>query len=147
MGWLHQIDYWHWLVVAVVLVVLEVFSPGVYFLWLGVAAALVGGVLWLIPELSWQVQFVLFALFSIASIGLLRLLLARHPISTDEPTLNRRGEQYIGRVLVLSEPIENGMGKVRVDDTLWRVEGADAPVGQRVRVTGVDGAVLRVKSE
>ena len=145
MEWLNQIDYWHWLVAAVVLVVLEILSPGVFFMWLGVAAAVVGGVLWLIPELSWQTQFVLFAVFSVVSIGVARMVLARRPIATDQPALNRRGEQYIGRTLVLSEPIENGIGKVRVDDTQWRVEGPDAPAGRRVRVTGVDGAVLKVE--
>ncbi len=145
MEWLNQIDYWHWLVAAVVLVVLEILSPGVFFMWLGVAAAVVGGVLWLIPELSWQTQFVLFAVFSVVSIGVARMVLARRPIATDQPALNRRGEQYIGRTLVLSEPIENGIGKMRVDDTQWRVEGSDAPAGRRVRVTGVDGAVLKVE--
>lgn len=144
---LDQIDYWHWLIVAVALVVLEIFSPGVFFLWLGVAAAVVGGVLWLMPELSWQTQFVLFAVFSVVSIGIARMVLVRRPIATDEPTLNRRGEQYVGRTLVLSEAIENGIGKVRVDDTQWRVSGVDSPLGARVRVTGVDGAVLTVEPE
>ncbi len=145
MSWLDQIDYWYWLVAAVVLVVLEILSPGVFLMWLGLAAAIVGGLLWLMPGLSWQAQFVLFAVFSVLSIGLARIVLARRPIRSDAPTLNRRGEQYIGRVLTLSQPIENGVGKVRVDDTLWRVEGADAPAGSHVRVVGVDGAVLRVE--
>jgi len=144
---LDQIDYWHWLIAAVVLVVLEVFSPGVFFLWLGVAAAVVGGILWLMPELSWQTQFVMFAVLSVVSIIVARVVLIRRPIETDEPTLNRRGEQYVGRVLVLTEAIENGVGKVRVDDTQWRVNGVDSPAGTRVRVTGVDGTVLRVEPE
>lgn len=144
---LEQIDYWHWLIVAVVLVVLEVFSPGVFFLWLGVAAAVVGGVLWLMPELSWQTQFVLFAVLSVVSIAVVRMVLVRRPIETDEPSLNRRGEGYVGQVLVLTEAIENGVGKVRVDDTQWRVVGADSPAGTRVRVTGMEGAVLRVEPE
>ena len=144
---LDQIDYWHWLIAAVVLVVLEVFSPGVFFLWLGVAAAVVGGILWLMPELSWQTQFVMFAVLSVVSIIVARMVLIRRPIETDEPTLNRRGEQYVGRVLVLTEAIENGVGKVRVDDTQWRVNGMDSPAGTRVRVTGVDGTVLRVEPE
>jgi membrane protein implicated in regulation of membrane protease activity len=137
--------YWHWLVLAVALVALEIASPGVFFLWLGVAAAAVGAVLWLAPELSWQIQLLLFALLSVASIALARLLLRKRPIRTDEPALNRRGERYLDRVLILDTPIENGVGRVRVDDTLWRVEGPDQPAGHRVRVTGVDGTVLRVE--
>lgn len=147
MDLLSQADYWHWLIAAALLILLEVFSPGVYFLWLGVAAAVVAGIYWLVPELSWQAQFFLFAVFSIASIVLVRAILTRRPIGTDEPTLNRRGEQYLGRVLVLEKAIENGVGRVRVDDTLWRVEGVDCPAEARVRVIGVDGAVLKVEPE
>lgn len=147
MSWLSQLDYWHWLVLGIVLVVLEVLSPGVYFLWLGVAAIVVGGVLYGLPDLSWQMQLVLFAVFSVVSIALARIFLERHPIESDEPALNRRGEQYIGRVLTLAEPIENGVGRVKVDDTIWRVEGPDCPAGTRVRVVGVDGVVFQVEPE
>ncbi len=147
MSWLSQIDYWHWLVLGIVLVVLEVLSPGVYFLWLGIAAIVVGGILYGLPDMTWQMQLVLFAVFSVVSIALARILLQRHPIESDEPALNRRGEQYIGRVLTLSEPIENGVGRVKVDDTIWRVEGPDCPAGTRVRVVGVDGVVFQVEPE
>ncbi len=145
MSWLEHIDYWHWLILAVVLLALEVVSPGVFFLWLGLAAAGVGGLLWWMPDLVWQTQLVIFAVLSVLSIGVARGVLRRRPIATDAPTLNRRGEQYVGRVLTLSEPIENGVGRVRVDDTLWRVEGPDAPAGSRVRVVGVDGTLFRVE--
>lgn len=147
MEWLAQLDYWHWLIAAVVLVLLEVFSPGIFFLWMGIAAALVAGLLWLWPEMSWQLQLLLFGLLSIVSVVTARAILVRRPIETDEPTLNRRGEQYLGRVLVLDRAIENGVGRVRVDDTLWRVQGEDCAVNTRVRVIGVDGAVLRVEPE
>jgi len=144
---LAQLDYWHWLIAASVLVLLEVFSPGIFFLWMGIAAALVGGLLWLWPEMSWQLQLLLFGLLSIASVVSARMILVRRPIETDEPTLNRRGEQYLGRVLVLDRAIENGVGRVRVDDTQWRVQGEDCAANTRVRVIGVDGAVLLVEPE
>ena len=64
---------------------------------------------------------------------------------SDHPTLNRRGEQYIGQVFVLDTAIARRFGKVRVGDTHWRVTGADAPAGMRVRVTDVDGVVLVVE--
>ena len=61
---------------------------------------------------------------------------------SDQPELNRRGAQLIGRVLVLAEAIEGGRGKVRVGDTLWPVEGPDAPAGAEVRVTAAKTTVL-----
>ena len=75
------------------------------------------------------------------------MLMTRGGMVSDEPHLNRRGEQYIGRVFTLDVAIVNGQGKVRVDDTTWKVQGDDCPVGTRVRVHGVDGVVLLVKVE
>jgi len=144
---LDQLDYWHWFVLAVVLVLLEVFSPGVFFIWMGIAAGIVGAILLAFPELHWQYQLLIFAGLSVIDIFAARLILQHHPIHTDEPTLNRRGEQYVGRVFTLAEPIVNGEGKIRVDDSTWKVRGADGPTGQRVRVTGVDGVVLLVRPE
>ncbi len=144
-GWFEAALYWHWLVLGIVLVVLEVFSPGVFFLWLGLSAGLVGGLLWLMPELAWTTQLLLFALFSVVSVVVWRLWLARHPTPSDRPTLNRRGEQYIGRRFTLEQPMHDGQGWVRVDDGRWKVAGPDLPAGTRVEVVGVDGATFQVR--
>lgn len=139
-----QINYWHWWVLAVIFVVLEVFSPAAFFLWMGVAAGLVGFIVLAMPELAWEYQFLAFAIFSVASIVLSRRYLDLHPIETDQPRLNRRGEQYVGRTFTLAESIVNGYGKIKVDDTSWKVEGEDCEAGAQVKVTGVDGVVLQV---
>lgn len=144
MDWLAPVEYWHWWVLGVVLLILEVFSPGAFFLWLGLAAGVVGIALLVLPDLGWQLQLLLFAVLSVVSIVVGRIWLKRHPIETDLPTLNRRGEQYIGRVFTLEVPVVNGNGKIRVDDTTWKIRGDDRPPGSRVRVTGVDGTVLLV---
>jgi membrane protein implicated in regulation of membrane protease activity len=68
---------------------------------------------------------------------------ARH--ATDQPDLNRRPEQLVGRVLVVEEAIDSGRGKVRAGDTLWPVQGPDAPPGAEVRVTAAHGTVLQVE--
>jgi membrane protein implicated in regulation of membrane protease activity len=59
--------------------------------------------------------------------------------------LNRRAEQYVGRVFTLSEPIVNGTGKIRVDDSSWKVSGADCDANTKVKVISVDGTVLKVE--
>lgn len=137
-------EFWHWLVLALVFVAVEPFVPGTFFLWMGISAGLVGLLLWLAPGLSFELQVLAFAILSVVAIVLSRRYLARHPIETDEPLLNRRAEQYVGRVFTLREPILNGRGRLRVDDTVWRVEGEDCEAGARVEVTGVSGTVLRV---
>ena len=141
---LESLQFWHWLVLGVVLLILEVFAPTVFFMWLAIAAGIVGLVLALFPDLGWQMQLVLFAVLSVISVVAGRSWFTRHPIKTDQPTLNRRGEQYIGRVFTLDEPVVNGTGKIRVDDTTWKINGADCVAGTRVRVTGVNGTVLLV---
>ncbi|MEW8028859.1 MAG: NfeD family protein [Candidatus Thiodiazotropha sp.] len=144
MQWLTQLDYWHWLILAVVLMILEVFSPGAFLLWLGLAAGTVGLLLLLIPEITWQIQILLFALLSVAIIVLVRAFLQRRPIETDQPHLNRRGEQYLDRTFTLQEPIVNGEGRIHVDDTTWKITGEDCPAGTRIRISGVQGVVLQV---
>lgn len=144
MEWVESVEFWHWWVFAVALIVVEILSPAAFFLWLGIAAGLVGVILLAMPDLTWQAQLGAFAVLSVVSMFLGRAWLRRNPSTTDQPTLNRRGEQYIGRVFTLSEPIVNGVGKIRVDDTTWKVNGSDCPSGSRVRVAGVDGVVLRV---
>lgn len=142
-----QIDFWHWWVLAVIFVVLEVFSPAAFFLWLGFAAGIVGLVVMLMPDLSWEIQLTLFAVFSVISTVVGRRYFFFHLQSSDHPRLNRRGEQYIGRVFTLGQPIVNGLGKIKVDDTTWKISGEDCDAGMQVRVTGVDGVVLKVEPD
>ena len=141
----YQPDFWHWWILALALIIAETLLPGPFFLWMGISALVLGLVAWLIPAMGWEMQLMLFAVLSLVSIVGWRQWQRRHPDESDHPTLNRRGEQYIGQVFVLDTAIANGFGKVRVGDTHWRVTGSDAPAGMRVRVTGVDGVVLVVE--
>jgi membrane protein implicated in regulation of membrane protease activity len=137
--------FWHWWVVALVLIIVEMVAPGFFLMWIGGAAAVTGLITLIAPSLPWQVQFLIFGVLSVASVVGARYYIKRNPIVTADATLNRRGAQYVGRTFSLEEAIVNGIGKVRVGDTLWRAEGPDLPVGDRVKVTGVDGAALKVE--
>lgn len=137
--------FWHWWAAAVLLLIVELLVPGMFFLWMAESAAVVGALLWIFPRLSPEMQLILFSLLSLASIAVYRRYLHKHPIGSDRPLLNRRADQYIGRVFVLDAPIVNGRGKIRVDDSSWRVEGEDMAAGTRVRVAAAEGVVLRVE--
>lgn len=140
------INYWHWWILALILLGVEVLVSGFFLLWMGVSAAAVGMLVLILPELTWQLQVFWFAVFSVGSIVGFKWWQRRHPPRTDQPALNRRGDQYRGRVLTLTRPIHNGFGEVRVDDTTWRVRGPDLPAGARVRVVGTDGNLLEVEA-
>jgi hypothetical protein len=141
---IEQLNQWHWWILAVVLIILEVFAPGAFFLWLGISAGVVGGLIYLMPDISWEYQILIFSVLSVVSIIVWRKFFRTSPTDTDQPALNRRGEQYVGRVFTLEEPIVNGQGKIRVDDSTWKIHGDDCTAGTRVEVTGVEGTVLRV---
>jgi hypothetical protein len=137
-------EFWHWLVLALVLVGVEPFVPGTFFLWMGISAVAVGLLLWQLPALSVETQLLAFAVLSVATIVASRRYLQRHPLESDHPLLNRRAARYVGQTFTLQEPIVNGRGRLRVDDGMWRIEGEDCAAGSVVAVTGVDGTTLRV---
>ena len=100
----------------------------------------------LLPDLDWRWRFALFAVLSVASIFISRKYLKRKPIATDQPTLNRRAEQYIGREAILEEPITSGTGRIILGDGSWRVRGPDLPIGTRVKVVDSTGGRLVVEA-
>jgi len=142
---LDQLGHWHWWILAAVLIILEVFAPGAFFLWLGIAAVAVGGVAYVFPNMGWEYQILLFSVLSVISIVIWRKYFRSTPGDTDQPHLNRRGEQYVGRVFTLDEPVSDGMGKIRVDDSTWKIRGEDCPAGTQVEITGVDGTILQIR--
>ena len=145
MEWLDHIVFWHWWILAGLLLILELTAPAFFFLWVGIAAAAVGLILLVFPTISLEIQLILFAIASVVSVLAWRKYRESRPLKTDQPNLNRRGHQYIGGVFSLNDPISNGVGKVTVDDSTWRVKGPNLPVGTHVRVTGVDGVVFTVE--
>jgi hypothetical protein len=136
---------WNWLILAAIFFVLELLAPGAFMLWLGVSALLVGlisfGIDW-----PWQYQLVAFAVFALASIPLWRRFAHRVEKVGDQPFLNRRADAFVGREFTLEKPIVAGNGTVKIDDTIWRLAGADAPAGSRVKVVRADAAMLVVEA-
>lgn len=140
-----EIVFWHWWAFGVFLLIVELLAPGMYFLWMAESAFVVGVIKLIVPALSWEYQLILFSVLSIVSIVVFRLFLKRHPIETDQPLLNQRAAQYIGRLFTLEYPIVNGQGRIRVDDSTWKVQGEDCEPGSKVRVVAAEGVVLKVE--
>lgn len=140
-----QLEFWHWMILAAVLAGIEILTPGFFFLWLGGAALVTGILALIVPALSWENQVLAFAVLSGASV--LGWYKFRHTLTSasDDMTLNRRGEQLLGRNATLSEPIINGRGQIRIDDTVWRCEGPDLAAGTQVKVVAMRGAMVTVE--
>lgn len=135
---------WNWLILAGLFFLLEILAPGIFLIWFGIAAAIVGA-LALVFDVAWQWQLVLFAILSLAAVVAVRKFLRTDDTQSDRPLLNRRAQQHVGKSYLVADAIENGRGKVKIGDSLWRVEGPDAAQGARVKVTGADGNTLIVE--
>lgn len=134
-----------WAALAVVLFATEALLPGAFMLWMGIAAAVVFALVWLFDGMSLLLQVVLFVVLSFVSIQVYRTWFRKAARQSDQPLLNRRAEQLVGRVVVLEQAIVDGSGRAKVDDALWVVAGPDLPVDSRVRVVAVDGMTLKVQ--
>lgn len=135
---------WGWIVLGGALLALEIAVPGASLIWLGIAAILTG-LLTFAVTLGWDMQIVVFAILAIVAVVAGRRMAPKPGQASDRPFLNRRTEAYVGRVFTLEQAMESGAGVVRIEDTIWRVEGPDLPAGTTVRVVRAEGPVLYVE--
>ncbi|MFA7439903.1 MAG: NfeD family protein [Sphingomonadaceae bacterium] len=134
---------WGWLSVAAVAAGLEILLPGAFMIWLA-AAALATAIATLLLSLGVGWQMGAFALFAFLAVMASLQLKRRHPITSDDPALNRRGVRLVGEHVTVVVALAGGEGRVRLGDTVWTAHGADAPVGARLVVTGLSGNALQV---
>ena len=140
------VEFWHWWVLGGALVILEAFAPGFVFLWLGIAAGVVGLALLAWPSLALELQLLAFAALSLASVFAWRWWQSTRPESAGHLKLNRRGAQLVGRRFRLVEPIVNGRGRIMAGDATWAVSGPELAAGRVVEVIDADGVILRVRA-
>jgi inner membrane protein len=136
--------HWLWLASGTALLALETLLPGVFLVWIGLAAVGTGLILWALP-LSVTLQLMLFAVLGLCAILIGRQVQGRQKSEvTDAPFLNERGKLMLGQVFTLETAISGGAGSVKLGDSVWRVTGADRAAGEKVKVIGMDGGTLKV---
>ncbi len=137
--------HWLWVAAGVLLCAGEMLAPGVFLLFIGLAAIVTGLVLTIVP-LSFVWSLLLFGALAVVAVYLGLRFYGSRETASDQPFLNRRADALVGREFPLADAIRNGEGAIRVSDTRWRVRGPDMPAGTRVRVTGIEDATsLRVE--
>jgi len=138
--------HYGWWLFALVLIGAELMVPVFFMLWIGMAAAAMGLILMFLPELSFLTQAVLFVALALISCYVYwHFVRSAAGETSDQPHLNRRAEQHIGKRYVLDTAIVNGRGKVKVGDSPWLAEGPDLPAGAEVEVVATDGSTLKVR--
>jgi inner membrane protein len=133
---------WLWFIIAGLLLIGELLSPGVFLMWLAGAAVLTGFAD-LVMGFGWAGEVIAFALLSFALVlaSWKRVTSGWSPKS-DQPHLNMRHGAYVGRVFPLEQAIVNGTGKLKIEDTLWDVDGPNLGAGTMVKVTAIKGMRL-----
>ncbi|HWK64857.1 MAG TPA: NfeD family protein [Rhizobiaceae bacterium] len=145
-----ELGPWNWMVLGFLLLALEIVVPGIFLLWIGLAALATGAaslLLWNASFWIWQAQVLVFLVLSLLAAYAGKKVMSGRGNQTDQPLLNRRGDQLIGRTATLTEPIVNGRGRIKIGDTVWRVSGPDLPVGTTVRVAAATDLDLELVVE
>jgi membrane protein implicated in regulation of membrane protease activity len=137
-------DHWLWMIAGALLAIAEMLVPGVFLIWIGAAAALTGVLALLLP-IGVIAQFLIFAVASVAAIYAGRNYLSRNPIVSADPLLNDKSARLVGSIVTAVEPVDALQGRVKVGDGVWSARGAEAAIGDRLRVVGSEGVVLVVE--
>ncbi len=147
-AYLAELGAWNWIVLGVVLLTLEIVVPGVFLLWIGAAALVTGTLSLQLADTGfwgWQVQVLVFLALSVVAVIVGRRYFSERQSESDQPLLNRREAQLVGRTAMLEEDIVEGRGRIRLGDTLWIVTGPDLAAGTRVRVSSAANGELTVE--
>ncbi|HFO7852172.1 TPA: NfeD family protein [Escherichia coli] len=137
-----------WLSLGGLLLAAEMLGGNGYLLWSGVAAVIIGLVVWLLP-LGWEWQGVMFAVLTLLAAWLWWKWLSRRVREQkhSDSHLNQRGQQLIGRRFVLESPLVNGRGHMRVGDSSWPVSASeDLSAGTHVEVIAIEGITLIIRA-
>ena len=134
-----------WLAAAVLLGIGEVVVPGVFLIFLAIAAAITGIAAVALPDLPLAAQLISFAIWSGVTVAIGKRWYRDYPVETADPLLNDRVSRLIGQTVTVIEPIRDGEGRVRVGDGAWPAQGADADPGTHVRIIGVTAGTLLVE--
>jgi len=136
--------HWFWFAAGLILAGLEMVVPGVYLMWLAMAA-LATGVITLVALPSLAVQVTSFIFLSLIFAFSARRMLRDRPIVSSDPLLNNRGGRLTGQTALVTQALVSGSGRIKVGDSEWIARGPDMAVGERVRITGSDGSELLVE--
>ena len=148
MDFVQMMSLWHWLVLALALLVLELLTGGTTFALWPAAAALLVGLLNIFPFMGWQADWSIFAITTLLLIWVGQVYVRPRMKGGDKVHLNQRADRMIGQTAEVTVSFTNGRGRVVVDDTRWgaiSLDDSDLTKGSKVIIEKVDGATVTVR--
>ena len=136
-----NLNFMHWLVLGLSLIILELFLWTVFLLWIGASAITVSIFFYLMPETAWPIQLLIFAALSLASTFLAKRY---YPVKTVDDELHEKAKTYIGKECKVSS-IEDGAVRVQIGSSLWFAKGTELSVGQTVKIIDVESSTFIVE--
>jgi membrane protein implicated in regulation of membrane protease activity len=134
-----------WLGLAALLALAELFVPGVFLIWVAAAAA-VTGILSLFIDLTVAGQLTVFGLATILAVLGGRRWYLTHDVESENPLLNNRSAQLVGKTVTVVEAVSATSGRAKVADGVWPARGPDMKKGTVAKVASVEDGVLRLEA-
>ena len=147
-GCVAEFLWWHWIVLGIVLMLLELAVPTFFLIWFGAAAVIVGLLVAVFPALSLAWQIVVWIAGAIAFIWLWFRIFKRglHKTRAGMSKGSLVGE--VGLVTKEIRPYETGQVRFQkpiLGDDLWDALSEDEiRIGERVRVLDIEGNMVKV---
>ena len=136
-----NLNFMHWLVLGLSLIILELFLWTVFMLWIGASAITVSIFFYLMPDTSWPIQLLIFVILSLTTTSLAKRY---YPLKTVDDELHEKAKTYIGKECKVSS-IENGSTKVQIGKSLWFAKGQNLSIGQTVKIINVESSTFIVE--
>ena len=136
-----NLNYMHWLVIGLVLIIIELFVWSVFLLWIGASAITVSIVFYLIPDVSSLLQLLIFIVLAVTSTLLSKKY---YPVKTVDEQLHDKAKRYIGKECMIVT-VEDEVAKVQIGESLWFAKGSNLSVGQSVKIIGVESSTFIVE--
>ena len=136
-----NLNFIHWLILGIGLIIIELFLWTVFLLWIGSSAITSGVIYFLFPNISGLMQLLIFAVIAIAATSLAKKY---YPVKTVDEQLHNKAKSHIGKECTI-ESIENGVTKVKIGESLWFAKGSNLSAGQTVKIIDVESSTFIVE--
>ena len=138
----------NWIIAGLALSLLELIVPGVYLIWFGFAAFVVGIAVYFLP-IELTTQLIVFAIasgiFAVIGVAVYRYVFSKAQVPAEYKNLNNTAEQYVGQLVTVAEDAEDNRTKVKIGDTYWLDSCQKAfKQGDTAKVVGVKDSLILI---